>query len=71
MSFPFTFWDLCLWISINAIILLATSEILSAVPDRRFVIVKKKLRIAVSILSTLFLIMILVRAYETLTFLQP
>jgi len=65
MSFPFTFWDVSLWLAITAIILLATAEIISPYYGRtNLIIEKKKLKRVSLVLGILFLITVVIRVYE-------
>ena len=65
MSFPLTFWDISLWLAVTAIILLATSELISPHYGRTsLVIEKRQIRQAALVLGTLFLITVLIRVYE-------
>jgi uncharacterized membrane protein len=65
MSFPFTFWDVSLWLAVTAIILLATAEIISPYYGRtNLIIEKKKLKRVSLVLGILFLITVVIRVYE-------
>ncbi len=68
MQFPLSFSDISAWLAITAIILLATSELLSpyygqAVP----LIERKRLRAAALILSISFMFTVLIQVYWTIT----
>jgi len=64
MQFPLTFWDISLWLAITAIILLATSELISPHYGKTNLIIEKKtLREAALILGILFLLTVLIRIY--------
>ena len=57
MSFPLNFWDISLWLAINAIILLITSEMLSPSYGKISVqIDRKRLRNVALIVSILFIV---------------
>jgi hypothetical protein len=65
MAFPLGFWDLSLWAAVTAIILLATSELLSPYYGRtRLMINKKRLRIVALIVALIFLASVAYRIYE-------
>jgi hypothetical protein len=65
MQFPFSFWDLSLWLAITAIILLVTSELLSPnYGKRNLAIERKRLRNVALTISMLFLITVIIRIYE-------
>lgn len=62
MQFPLTFWDISLWLAITAIILLATSEIISPYYGHTNIIInRKKLRNTALTTGTLFLITVIIR----------
>ena len=68
MAFPLGFYDLSLWIAITAIMLLATSELLSPYYGRtRLMINRKKLRIVALAVALVFLATVAYRIYEILT----
>ena len=65
MAFPLGFWDLSLWAAVTAIILLATSELLSPYYGRtRLMINKKRLRIVALVVALIFLASVAYRIYE-------
>jgi len=65
VQFPLSFWDISLWLAITSIILLATSELISPYYGQTNLIIdKRKLRTAALILSTLFMLTVLIRIYE-------
>ena len=65
MAFPLGLWDLSLWAAITAIILLATSELLSPYYGRtRLMINKRRLRIVALIVALIFLATVAYRIYE-------
>jgi len=65
MLFPLTFWDISLWLAVTAIILLATSELISPHYGKTSLIIeKRRLRQAALLLGTLFTITVLTRIYE-------
>jgi len=65
MAFPLGFWDLSLWAAITAIILLATSELLSPHYGRtRFMINRKRLRTVALVMALIFLASVAYRIYE-------
>ena len=68
MAFPLGPWDLSLWAAITAIILLATSELLSPYYGRtRLMINKRKLRIVALIIAFIFLATVTYRIYAIVT----
>jgi len=70
MQFPLTFWDISLWLAVTAIILLATSELISPHYGQTNVIIeKRRLRQAALILGILFMITVIVRIYGIITLL--
>jgi len=65
MRFPLSFWDISLWLAVTAIILLATSELVSPYYGKTNLLInKKRLRGAALLLGTLFMITVLIRIYE-------
>jgi len=67
MRFPLSFWDISLWLAVTAIILLATSELVSPYYGKTNLLInKKRLRGAALLLGTLFMITVLIRIYETI-----
>lgn len=67
MQFPLSFFDISLWLALNAIILLISSELIPSTYGRtKALLDKRKLRNIAIIMSTLFLITILIRLYETI-----
>ncbi len=65
MRFPLTLWDLSLWLAVTAIILLATSELISPYHGRTNILVdKKKLRRAAITVGILFLTTVAIRIYQ-------
>jgi len=65
MAFPLSLWDLSLWTAITAIILLATSELLSPYYGRtRLMINRKRLRIVALVVALIFLASVAYRVYE-------
>jgi len=68
MTFPLGFWDLSLWTAITAIILLATSELLSPYYGRTGIMInKKRLRIVALIVALIFLATVAYRIYVIIT----
>jgi len=67
MQFPLSYQDFRLWLAINAIVLLITSELLSYYPGKTFMIEKKRLRAVALILGIIFMVTILIQAYQTST----
>lgn len=65
MAFPLGLWDLSLWTAITAIILLATSELLSPYYGRtRLMINRKRLRMVALVVALIFLVTVTYRIYE-------
>jgi hypothetical protein len=68
MAFPLGFWDLSLWTAITAIILLATSELLSPYYGRTGLLIdKKRLRIVALVVALIFLATVAYRIYDIVT----
>ena len=68
MAFPLTLWDLSLWTAVTAIILLATSELLSPYYGRtRLMINKRRLRIVALLVALVFLASVAYRIYGIVT----
>jgi len=65
MQFPLGFYDISLWLAITAIILLATSELISPYYGQTGLIIEKgNLRTVALILGFLFLSTVAVRIYQ-------
>jgi hypothetical protein len=68
MAFPLGLWDLSLWTAITAIILLATSELLSPYYGRtRLMINRRRLRIVALVVALIFLATVAYRIYGIVT----
>jgi len=68
MAFPLGFWDLSLWTAVTAIILLATSELLSPYHGRtRIMIDRKRLRMVALVVALIFLTTVAYRIYDIVT----
>jgi len=64
MQFPLTLWDISLWLAITAIILLATSELISPYYGHASLIIEKRILKQVALLlSILFMFTVLIRIY--------
>ena len=64
MNFPLSFWDISLWLAITAIILLATSELISPYYGRTNLLInKKRLKQTAIAVGILFLITVAIRIY--------
>jgi len=62
MTFPLGLWDISLWLSITAIVLLITSELLSPYYERTNIYINtKRLRNAALTVSLLFLATVAIR----------
>jgi len=62
VPFPLGFWDISLWLAINAIVLLVTSELVSPYYGNANIYVNvKRLRNAAIVVSILFLATVAVR----------
>jgi len=65
---PLGFWDISLWTAITAIILLATSELLSPYYGRTGVLIdRKRLRVVTLVVALIFLTTVAYRIYEIVT----
>ena len=68
MAFPLSLWDLSLWTAVIAIILLATSELLSPYYGRtRLMIDKRRLRLVALLVAVVFLATVAYRIYGIIT----
>ena len=68
MRFPLTFWDVSLWLAVTAIILLATSELVSPHYGQTNIIIEKgRLRKAALTLGILFMVTVVIRVYGIIT----
>jgi len=56
MEIPLTVWDIGVWLSLNAILLLTTSEIINSYSEKQFSINKDNLKIISIVLGILFFI---------------
>ena len=64
MQFPLSFWDITLWLAITAIILLATSELISPYYGQTNLLIdKNRLRLAALGVGIIFIISILAQIY--------
>jgi len=65
MKFPLSMSDISLWLAVTAIILLITSELLSATTEyaRNILIEKKRLRLAALALGIGFMITVIIRIF--------
>jgi hypothetical protein len=64
MQFPLSPFDISLWLAVTAIILLATSELLSPYYGQtNMAVEKKKLKKAALALGILFLITVIIKIY--------
>jgi len=64
MGLVINFWDLCVWLAANSMILLVTSEILFSIPSERIQIEKRKLRIVAWALVIAFIMTVPFMAYN-------
>jgi len=68
MQNPLSFWDVSLWLAVTAIILLATSELISPYYGQTNLIIdKKKLGKTALIVGIIFLITVAIRIYGIIT----
>ena len=68
MRFPLTFWDISLWLAVTAIILLATSELISPHYGKTNLVIEKgRLRKAALTVGILFMFTVLIRVYGIIT----
>lgn len=64
MQFPLTPWDISLWLAITAIILLATSELISPhYGHTSLIIEKRRLKQMAFLLGIIFMFTVLIRIY--------
>ena len=67
MNFPLSFWDISLWLAVTSIILLVTSEIITPRYRKTYTLVnKKRLRSITFVMSSLFLMTVVIRIYQIL-----
>ena len=65
MAFPLGLWDISLWAAVTAIILLATSELLSPYYGRTSLMInRKRLRMVALIVALVFLATVAYRVYQ-------
>jgi hypothetical protein len=65
---PLSFWDLSLWTAVTAIILLATSELLSPYYGRTGLMInRKRLRMVALVVALIFLATVAYRVYDIIT----
>lgn len=66
MQFPLSFLDISLWLAVTAIILLVTSELVSASQRRnnKIPINEQRLRNVALIIGVLFIVTVVIRVYE-------
>ena len=65
MAFPLGLWDLSLWAAVTAIILLATSELVSPYYGRTSLMInRKRLRMVALIVALVFLATVAYRVYQ-------
>ena len=68
MQFPLTFWDISIWIAVIALILLATSEILSPYHGETGIVIEEnRLRMVALFFAMLFMLIVLIRVYQIIT----
>jgi len=68
MQFPLTFEDISLWLSITAIILLITAELISPQYGHANILIdKKRLRTVALGMGLLFMVTVAIRIYEIIT----
>lgn len=65
MQFPLTFWDISIWITVIAIILLATSEIVSPYHGETGIVIEEnRLRMVALFFAMLFILILLIQFYQ-------
>jgi len=65
MQFPLSFWDISLWLAVTAIILLATSELLSPYYGKTGILIeKRRLRTVALTVGLLFMFTVFIRIYQ-------
>jgi hypothetical protein len=65
MAFPLGLWDISLWAAVTAIILLATSELVSPYYGRTSLMInRKRLRMVALIVALVFLATVAYRVYQ-------
>ena len=64
MDFPLSFWDISLWLAVTAIILLATSELLSPHYGKTSILIEnRRLRTVALTVGLLFMFTLFIRIY--------
>ena len=71
MQLPLSYWDVGIWLAVNAVILLVASELIVTYPGKTLKINKRALRMAAMILGILFALFVVNEAYHTWMTLQP
>jgi len=65
MQFPLSFWDISVWIAVIAIILLATSELLSPHHGETGILIEEnRLRMVALFFAILFILIVLIHVYQ-------
>lgn len=67
MQFPLSFWDISLVLAVVAIVLIATSELVSTYRGRNLAIEKKVLGRAALLFSFAFLFTVVIRVYQIIS----
>ena len=67
LQFPLSFWDISLVLAVMAIVLFATSELVSSYRGRSLAIEKKVLRRAALLFGFAFLLTVVIRVYQIIS----
>jgi hypothetical protein len=70
-QFLLSFWNMSLWVAVNAIILFIANELLQLLPGKKFSVDKGRLSRAALVLGLIFLVMVSWHVYQTLMTPQP
>ena len=71
MQFPLSYWDVGIWLAMNAVILLIALEVIVPYLGKALKIDRRALRMAAVILGILFSFFVVNEAYHTWIGLQP
>jgi hypothetical protein len=63
-QFLLSFWNMMLWVAVNAIILLISAGLLRSLPGKKFMIDKRRLNIVALTLSFMTVVMVTWYAYQ-------
>lgn len=67
MQFPLSFWDISLVLTVVALVLIVTSELVSSYRGRNLAIEKKVLRRTALMFGVAFLFTVVIRVYQIIS----